>query len=157
MVYTGNGPENYSSSSPLGQAFRALGRGLRVCLIEFVHRKRDTDFLALEEAFDGRLVYHSAEVKPDDDSIPAAHQRKNAVRALQLARRAIESDEFDMVVLDRLTDLMTLGLVDSREVLVILSARPRGLHIIISGHSVPDELCRATDLVTVVESAKPNS
>ncbi|MDQ7781429.1 MAG: cob(I)yrinic acid a,c-diamide adenosyltransferase [Desulfomonilaceae bacterium] len=153
MVYTGTDPENHYS--PAGQYFRALGRGLRVCVIEFVARENGIGVSALQEAFEGRLKYHAAGPELSDESNPVAPRREQAVRALRAARDAIESGEFDMVLLDRLLDLTADGLVDSAEVMDVLSKRPPNLHIIVSGHSSPDELLQAADLVTHTGNTNP--
>jgi cob(I)alamin adenosyltransferase len=155
VVYTGNGPGNYSSS--LGLAFRALGRGLRVCVMEFAKRKEDKGLFALGNPFNGRFEYLSADVEAGNGSDPEERQRQKAIRALQTATKAIQSGRFEMVVLHRLGDLVAIGLVSTREVLELLTCRPPNLHLVISGPSVPDQVCKVADLVTRVEHTESQS
>jgi len=150
MVYTGNGKSK--TTAALGQVFRALGRGFRVCVIQFVKGPGKYGELVTAQQFKGLLEFHVmgkgfTSENPEDD-------RKAAKEAWNLAREVIESGEFQMVVLDELTYPMKHGMLDIDEVLGVLTGRSASLNVFVTGCDAPQALIDAADLVTEMKDVK---
>lgn len=153
MVYASANPEN--NTSPLGQVFRALGRGLNVCIVACGEDRYEISRLASQVDFGGLLECHP---KPSaSDSIPTRGMPdpEEISRLIPVAEDAIQSDRFQLVVLDGLGDLIADGLVDSQDAVTLLSARPPHVHVLVTGMSVPDALRDVADLITQVQELKP--
>jgi len=150
MVYTGNGKSK--TTAALGQVFRALGRGFKVCVIQFIKSSENYGELVTEEQFKGLLEFHVMEKgftsKNLEEDIKAAKE------AWKFAREVIESGEFQMVVLDELTYPMKYGMLDSDEVLTVLTGRPDSMTVIITGRDAPQVLIDGADLVTEVADVR---
>jgi cob(I)alamin adenosyltransferase len=69
-------------------------------------------------------------------------------------RAAIESNAYDVVVLDELTYCFTFGWLDVEEVLSVLRCRPAGQHVVITGRDATQELIDFADLVTEMRAIK---
>lgn len=152
MVYTGNGKGK--TTAALGQVFRALGHGFKVCVIQFIKGSWKYGELVAAEQFKGSLEFHvmgkgfTWKSKNIDEDIKAARE------AWQFARQVIESGKFGLIVLDELTYPMKYGMLDSDEVLKVLTSRPASLHLIVTGREAPEELIEAADLVTEMKEIK---
>ena len=59
-----------------------------------------------------------------------------------------------MVVLDELTYLMSYGVIDDKEVIDFLKARPDNLHVVVTGRGAPQSLIDSADLVTEMKEIK---
>ena len=152
MVYTGNGKDK--TTAALGQVFRALGHGFKVCVIQFDKGSWKYGELAAVEPFKGLLESHvmgkgfTWESKNIKDDIRAAKEAWN------FAKEAIGSGKFVIVVLDELTYPMTCGILDTDEVLGALKNRPESLHVLVTGRNAPEALIDAADLVTEMTDVK---
>ncbi len=160
LIYTGNGKGKTSAS--LGAAFRALGHGWRVLVIQFFKGdwpvvfgelemgKRLTpqfDVLQLGKGF----VKHMGDQKPFDEHLAAAKE------ALRIAREQIVSGAYDLIILDEIIyaiDYAGVQLVTLEAILELLDAKPPALHLILTGRNAPQALIDRADLVTEMQEIK---
>ncbi|MFM8606265.1 MAG: cob(I)yrinic acid a,c-diamide adenosyltransferase, partial [Cyanobium sp.] len=155
-VYDGDGKGK--SQAALGVVLRTIGLGIceqrrtRVLLLRFLKgpgRSYDEDAAieALQQGFPhlidqvrtGRGEFFTAEEASRFD-----HQE--AQRGWDIARGAIASNLYSVVVLDELNPVLDLGLLDTAEVVRTLAARPPGMEIICTGRGAPPELVQLADL-----------
>jgi cob(I)alamin adenosyltransferase len=155
-VYDGDGKGK--SQAALGVVLRTIGLGIcekkrtRVLLIRFLKGPgrayaEDAAIEALQQGFPhlidqvrtGRADYFSAEaVTPFD--------RQEARRGWDIARGALASALYSVVVLDELNPVLDLGLLDEQEVVRTLAAKPPGLEVIATGRGAPRSLVNLADL-----------
>ncbi|MGI6380482.1 MAG: cob(I)yrinic acid a,c-diamide adenosyltransferase [Anaerolineae bacterium] len=152
IVYTGDGKGK--TTAALGMVLRAWGRGMRVCVLQFLkdERGRWGEVLAAEKL---GIAWHTLGTgfvwEPDQD----AEARVRSQEAWRLAQAAIESGDYDLVVLDEFTYPLRFGWVDINEVLTWLAhERPSGVHVVITGRQAPDALIDQADLVTEMRNIK---
>jgi cob(I)alamin adenosyltransferase len=145
QVYTGNGKGKTSAS--FGLALRAVGRGLRVYVIQFI--KGGFDYgelyvvdklpgLTLEAFGRGKFV---SEKKPDKVDIDLARQ------ALVKAQEIMKGD-VDVLILDEINVAVNLKLIDIEEVLELIKKKPEHMELVLTGRKAPVEIVQAADLVT---------
>lgn len=153
-VYTGNGKGK--TSAALGLALRAIGRGFKVCFVCFFKKNVSGESLAAKEYLKDRLVIYQAG-RPGFiwiDTKPLPKDYELAKSALELARKVIQSEEFDIVVLDEINPAMDLGLVNVDEVLKLIREKPTNTELVLTGRAAPKEIIEVADLVTDMVEAK---
>ena len=160
IVYTGNGKGK--TTAALGAAFRALGHGWRVLVIQFF--KGDWPVVFGEVEMGKRLSPQfeilqlgKGFVKHMGDKKPFEEHRAAAQEALRVAKEKISSGQYDLVVLDELIyaiDYAGVQLVTLEEVLALLDAKPPSLHLILTGRNAPQALLDRADLVTEMREIK---
>ena len=151
-IFTGNGKGK--TTSALGHMVRALGHGKKVCLIQFIKGGWPTG----EEKFISDLGHHvemhvlgrGFTWKSDDISKDIAL----AQDAWNFAKSCIESQKFDLIILDELTYLVHYGMVDEAEVISTLCGRVESLHVIVTGRYATEKMIEAADLVTEMKVVK---
>jgi cob(I)alamin adenosyltransferase len=152
QVYTGDGKGK--TTAALGLVLRAWGRGLKVCMIQFMKKGEDYgEILALRklEGVDlyqfgsDRLITKSS-IHPED--IELAH------RALDFAEGALTSGEYDVVILDEINVALFFGLVTPSEVLSALRKRRKDVEVVLTGRNAPPEILEEADLVTRMVAEK---
>ena len=151
IVNTGNGKGK--TTAALGVLTRAWGRGMRVCMLQFIKeqnanfgeeqaaRKMGVELLPLG----GGFTWMSENIAEDRALARAGWAR---------CRAAIEGGTYDIVILDEITYCFTFGWLALSEVLDVLRARPAGQHVILTGRDAPDELIAFADLVTEMREIK---
>ena len=151
MVNTGHGKGK--TTAALGLMLRAHGRGLKVKMFQFLkhesarfgeHRVLDVLGLPHEGLGDG-FTWRSKDL--ENSAAMAAH-------GWSLARTAIESGEYDLVVLDEFTYALTYGWVPWQEVSAVLQARHPDMHVVITGRDALSELIELADTVSEVRAVK---
>jgi cob(I)alamin adenosyltransferase len=151
QVYTGSGKGK--TSAAFGLALRALGRGLKVYVIQFI--KGGFDYgelymvgklsdLKLKAFGRGRFITD----KPTGEDIRLAED------ALRLAKQVIESGEYDIAILDEINVALDLRLIKLDEVLDLIKNKPRNVEIVLTGRSAPEEIIDIADLVTDMKEVK---
>jgi len=146
LLFTGDGKGK--STAAFGQALRAAGQGLRVCVIQFVKGMKATGEARAFAGLGGLVEFHTLGSgftwQAGDKKEPVAAAR----RAFAVAREKIESGAFDLVVLDELTYLVSYEMVAEDEVLALIASRPPALHLVITGRDASQGLLEVADLVT---------
>jgi cob(I)alamin adenosyltransferase len=153
IVFTG--PGKGKTSAALGTVLRALGRGLKVCIIQFIkhpgvvsgERNFFRQNLPAVELYTKGLGFVRRERG-------GPKHRRQARAALEFAASKIMSGAYDLMVLDELTYLISLQLVEEDDVLAVLKSKPQKLHLIITGRDASPALVRFADLVTECRQVK---
>ena len=151
MVHTGNGKGK--TTAAIGLLLRASGQGLRVAMFQFIKARSGN----WGESRAGRTL--GVEIIPLGSGFTWTSNDLERDRALahegwEQCRAAIESGEYDLVVLDELTYCFTFGWLDLEEVLDVLRRRPAGQHVVITGRDAPQALIDFADLVTEMREIK---
>jgi cob(I)alamin adenosyltransferase len=151
LVYTGNGKGK--TTAALGLVFRALGRDLRVAVVQFIKGKWKTGERRFAETIPGLtflVMGHGFTWDSDDLS----RDRAAAAAAWAAARALIEAGQHPVIVLDELTYVLNYGFVPIAEVVETLRLRPAHVSVVVTGRNAPEALIAAADLVTEMQSRK---
>mgnify|MGYP001423687636 CR=1 FL=1 len=166
-VYDGEGKGK--SQAALGVVLRTIGLGIcekrktRVLLLRFLKgpgREYDEDAAieALQQGFPhlidqvrtGRAEFFTAGEATKFD-------KQEAERGWNIAKGAIASALYSVVVLDELNPVLDLGLLTVEEVVKAFASRPSGMEIIITGRAAPADLIKSADLHSEMRAhRKPN-
>ena len=152
ILFTGGGKGK--TTAALGCAFRALGHGCRIRMIQFIKGPRGSGERRAAESFGGRM-----EIRPMGRGFvrsakDSARNKEIALHAWEFAKRSLDSPDCDLLILDELTYLVKFGFLQESELLAALKARPPGLHVIVTGRDAPASLVETADMVTEMKEVK---
>jgi len=151
LVNTGDGKGK--STAAFGTAIRAIARGWRVAVVQFlksgewhvgeekIARQIGVDWWAMGDGF----TWDSKDIE-ESEAI--------AREAWAQARSLIEAGEHDLVVLDEITYPINWGWIDLAEVVNCLEGRPDNVNVILTGREAPDRLIEIADTVTEMRKVK---
>jgi len=146
QVYTGNGKGKTTAS--LGLALRAVGRGLKVCVFQFIKGGGPYgEHLVAEKLAPQFTIIHTGRpgwVNTKD----IAEDRKLAQEAYLQARQLLASGEYDLFVCDEINGAVGFGLIDVEQVLELISLRPEKTELVLTGRNAHEKIIEAADLVT---------
>ncbi len=151
LVLTGNGKGK--SSSAFGMVARALGHGMKVGVCQFIKSRTDTG----EEAFFSAQQNCDWHVLGDGftwDTQDRTQDIATSEAGWKVAQDMLTSDDYDLVVLDELTYLLTNHYLDSDTVLTDISNRPALQHVVVTGRAATDELRELADTVSEIADIK---
>jgi cob(I)alamin adenosyltransferase len=151
LINIGNGKGK--TTAALGTAFRALGHGMRVVVLQFIKGKWRTGERQLGERTENLIwltmgngcTLRSADPSKDHDAARLAWEK---------ARELLCNEDIDVLVLDELLYAIDLGFISAKEVKAALEMRRYELHVILTGRSAPTELIEIADVVTEMRAIK---
>ena len=158
VVFTGNGKGKTTAS--LGQMMRAVGRGKRAIMFQFIKgpwTSGEHKFLDAMPAFKGKFEIHRGGkgfVGILGDALPRSAHKKAAAETLARAANAIASKKWDVVVLDEVNVAVSLKLISARQVLAAIKNEPRQMIVVLSGRDAPKSFIARADLVTEMKEIK---
>jgi len=154
LIFTG--PGKGKTTAALGTAFRALGNGMRVMMLQFLKGSWHYGELDAAKLFPaqfelrqmgrGFVKVGGAETDPEDVRMVEA--------AWDEAKRAIESGEWDMVVLDEINYAIGYKMLDAGAVAEFLAGKPEMVHVVLTGRNADSRLVELADTVTEMRQVK---
>ena len=151
LVNTGDGKGK--TTAALGTAFRAAGRGWRVCVVQFL---KDERWKTGEQEAAAKLAidWWSLGDGFTWDSKDMEESQAKAVAAWDAARVAIAGGEYQLVVLDEATYPITWGWIDEDVVIAAIRARPAHVNVIVTGRDASPGLLELADTATEMVKRK---
>ncbi len=152
IVHTGAGKGK--TTAALGVAFRALGQGLKVGIVQFIKGAIPTGEAALAARLSPALEMHTMGDGFTWNTQDRDQDMASARKAWNKAVSLLHDESFDLIILDELNVVLRHGYLPLEEVLGELSARRPMLHVVVTGRNARDELIDMADLVTEMKLVK---
>lgn len=152
LVHTGNGKGK--TTAAFGQALRAVGQGLRVCVIQFMKGRKYGEFLAAERYLPNLTIHLSGLDSFVMRDKPAPVDIELARKGLDMAREAVSSGNYDMVILDEINVAIDFKLIPLEEVINLIRNKPAALDLVLTGRYAAPEIMELADTVSEVREVK---
>jgi len=155
IVYTG--PGKGKTTCALGTAFRAVGQGLRVLMVQFIkgswhYGELDAAKMLGNDKFEirpmGRGFVKVGEAETDPEDVRLCQE------AWEFGLRQMVSQKYDLVVLDEINYVISYGMLEAEKVVEALGKRPERVHVICTGRNAHPKLVELADLVTEMREIK---
>lgn len=162
VVFTGNGKGK--TTAALGAAVRAVGRGQRVLMVQFIKGPwaSGEDFItvASNESQVASGKKGSFELKKMGlgfvgilgDQLPREEHERAAQKTLAYIEEQLPS--YDMIIMDEVNVAVSLSLITAQSVLNVLKDLPAEKIVLLTGRGAPQEFIDAADLVTEMKEVK---
>jgi len=154
-IYTGDGKGK--STAALGQVLRSLGYGIKAYIVQFL-KSEDSfsgEIRALSQFHDSVKLVRYHQVHPIfDPGVDVDQLRASVTQALDEAREAMSSGEYDIVVLDEINNAVADGFADVAEVVDFILSKPEKVELILTGRSARQKLIDLADYVTEMRCIK---
>jgi cob(I)alamin adenosyltransferase len=151
IVNTGDGKGK--SSSAFGVMLRAVARGWNVIVVQFIKSdKWQTGEKKMADQLGVTWITGGDGFTWESDDMEATERA--ARDAWAKAEEAIQSGDFDLVILDEATYPVTFGWIDVSEVVAAITARPQNVNVLITGRDADSALIDLADTVTEMKKVK---
>jgi cob(I)alamin adenosyltransferase len=153
IVYIGDGKGKTSAAA--GLACRGAGTGFQVLYLQFVKgdwpsgERESLAKLGVEVKLMGLgFVGILGDRKPIEEHVKAAQ------RAKEESIKLLKSKKYDLVVLDEALSAVESKLLDEKDILEIMDAKPDEVHLCMTGHKRFKKIIEKADLVTEMRMIK---
>lgn len=152
IIHTGLGKGKTTAS--LGLAFRAIGQGLKVGMVQFIKGSVPTGEAMLMQQCNLPIEMHTFGDGFTWNTQDREQNIATARAAWEQAVRLLRDTSFDMVILDELNLIIHYGYLPLADVLTELRHKREMLHVVITGRNANAVLIELADLVTDMKVVK---
>lgn len=143
QIYTGKGKGK--TTAALGLCFRALGRGLRVRIIQL--RKNQ---LCGEHIQAKKIGLDITQCPLGRNGEPCASPCPMLIKAIGF----LKTDAPDILIMDEMMEAIRVKCISVNEAVALVEAKPKGTELVMTGRNAPQELLDLADLITSMEPIK---
>ena len=152
MIHTGKGKGK--TTAAMGLALRAVGNGMKVCIIQFVKGVWNTGEREILKNYPNLCIMKAMGEGFTWDTQDRARDVAAAENAWNYALEAMQDESIKMLVLDELNIVLRYDYLDFNAVLEALKNKRPDLHIVITGRNAKEELIEIADMVTEMTQIK---
>lgn len=155
IVNTGNGKGK--TTAALGMGMRAWGQGLKVLVVQFIKGNwKYGELQAAEKMAPNFVIRQMGEgfVRRCKDEAAMEDHRMAAKEALEVAKKEITSNNWDLIILDEINYAVKFGLISVESVIELLDIKPSWLHLVLTGRDANALVIDRADLVTEMKEIK---
>jgi cob(I)alamin adenosyltransferase len=152
LLFTGDGKGK--TTAALGMVLRAIGHGMKVCVVQFIKGDPSVGEIAALKAQDIEVIQTGLGFVPKPESPRFADHRAAAEDGLQKVGEVLAEGRFSMVVLDEICPAIERGLLDEAEVLTVLRRARPDTCLVLTGRHATAGLIDLADTVTEMRPLK---
>jgi cob(I)alamin adenosyltransferase len=152
IVHTGTGKGK--STAAFGMVLRCVGHGMRVGIVQFVKGAWETGERKVLEAYPDLVTCRAMGEGFTWDTQDRARDIAAARSAWDAAKAMIADPAYKLILLDELNIVLRYDYLPLDEIIETLKAKPRDLHVIVTGRNAKPELIEIADLVTEMTMVK---
>jgi len=152
FVYTGNGKGK--TTAAFGLALRAIGHGRKVLILQFMKGREYGETAAVKKYLPNLKVEQFGQDTFVTKDNPSPLDIELANKGLAIARKAILSDDYDLIILDEINVAIDFELIPMEEVLNLIKIKPERLTLGLTGRYASQEIIDHADLVTEMKEIK---
>lgn len=155
QVYTGNGKGK--TTAALGLCLRAVGRGLKVIVYQFLKGTFSGELestRAFSPNFEIKRFGGMAKLFWQLSPREKAELKTRTAEGYTEVLEAVRNGYYDVVVLDEIMAALDYELLPLKDVIMLLEEKSRHVELILTGRNVPQEIADRADLITEMKMVK---
>jgi cob(I)alamin adenosyltransferase len=152
IVHTGKGKGK--STAAFGMVLRCLGHGMPVGIVQFVKGVWSTGERVALQRFGDLVTCRAMGEGFTWDTQDRVRDIAAARHAWEAGKAMLSDPSYRLVLLDELNIVLRYDYLPVDEVVAALRAKPRDLHVIVTGRNARSEMIEAADLVTEMTLVK---
>lgn len=152
MVYTGNGKGK--TTAALGLAFRCLGHGKKVYMIQFMKGGGEYGEIQAARFFPNFTLVQRGMSSFVRKGTPRREDVELAEKGLELAREILKDGSYELVILDEINVAVSFGLLKESDVLELIDLKPEHVTMVLTGRYAPPGIIERADMVSEVMEVK---
>lgn len=151
-VYTGDG--SGKTKAALGLALRAVGRGLKVVIIQFMKGQETGERIAQKKLEPNFKIYNFGQKEFLKEGNQNKEDKEQAQKALNFAKEIVLSEDIDILILDEINVACYFKLISEKDILEFLEKKPKNLEVVLTGRKATENIIKKADLVTEMKKIK---
>ncbi len=152
IVHTGNGKGK--STAAFGTALRAMGRGYKVAIVQFIKGKWKTGEGEFFKKFPDQCQMFPMGEGFTWLTQDFAQDVQKAQNAWRKCCEVLHDKTYQLVIFDEINYVIKYNFLDVKDIIIELKGKPAFKHVILTGNGAPEDLIDLADLVTEMKCIK---
>lgn len=155
QVYTGDGKGK--TTAALGLALRAVGRGFKVVMIQFLKGTHTGELESVNKLAPDFSIIRFGETKKFIFQMDDEEKKELGLKIqeeLDGLNEFLKQNPCDILILDEILGSIHTGLVPLNRILLLLDTKPEGMEIVLTGRDLPMEIAQRAHLITEMKAIK---
>ena len=152
LIHTGDGKGK--STAAFGTAVRALGRGYKIAIVQFIKGNWKTGESKFFQNLGEQCQMSSMGEGFTWDTKNFDQDVATAKRAWEKCRALLHDDVHQLVIFDEINYVIHYNFLDLQMIIAELKKKPPMKHVILTGNHAPAELIAIADLVSEMKCIK---
>lgn len=155
QIYCGNGKGK--TTAAIGLGIRAIGRDLKVIMIQFLKHSDTGECKTLKCLEPEFKVFHFEKPRGFTWTLTPEEreEKKEEIKnAMNFACKVLDTGECDILILDEILGVIQAGFIDQQEVCDMIDNKPEGTELVLTGRVLPDSLAKRADYISQIDAVK---
>jgi len=152
QIYTGEGKGK--TTAALGLGLRAIGKGYKVYMIQFMKGDIDYGEILSTKNIDGFTIEQFGRADFVDRDNPEEIDIGFARKALERAQEILIGKKCDILILDEVNVALDWKLIKLNDIIQLIKNKPKKIELILTGRYADPKLIELADLVTEMKEIK---
>lgn len=155
QIYTGEGKGK--TTAALGLGFRAVGRGFKVTLLQFLKGMYTGEIESINHFKDRFTLMRIGETDRFFWTLSEEEQEKlqeQCQKEWDGFIKWLKDNPQDVLILDEIMAAMKNGLITIEQVCSFIDEKTPGMEIVLTGRDIPAEVAERADLITEMKKIK---
>jgi len=152
LIFTGEGKGK--TTAAVGMVVRAVGNSMKVKIIQFVKEVPTGEMDILKNTLGVEFVQTGLGFLPEESSEEFEKHATAAQEGLSVAKKAIESGKYDIVVLDEICFAVSKNLLEEKAVIECVKNAKAESCIVLTGRNASEGLIELADTVSEIKCIK---
>lgn len=155
QIYTGNGKGK--TTAAVGLAFRAVGDGMKVFMIQFLKTGKTGELVSAEKFYPNFQIFRFEKKRGfvwtlKEEEIEEL--KKEIKIAYEFALKVLKEKQCDILILDEIMGVLGNKFLTVEEVIKLIDTKPEDMELIMTGRNVPQKIIDRADLVSEMKDIK---
>ena len=151
QIYTGNGKGK--TTAAIGVTMRAAASGMKVFFGQFMKNTPSSEHIIFAD-YPHSITLMQFGTGTFVRCSPGAEDYEKAAAGWEHCKKALQSGEYNLVVLDELNTTLKLGLLPVAEIAETIRRKPEQTEVIITGRYATEEIMNIADLITEMKEIR---
>lgn len=155
QIYCGNGKGK--STAAIGLGIRALGNGLKVIMVQFLKNGQTGECEFIKTLEPNFKIFHFEKERGFTWTLTEEEKKELQVEiqiALKFAKKVMDTEECDILILDEVLGAVSEGLVESSQICQLIDECSDQVELVLTGREVPDDIAAKADYISRIEAVK---
>lgn len=155
QVYCGEGKGK--TTAAIGQGVRAMGRGLKVIMIQFLKGGLSGELKTLSKLEPEFKVFRFEKARGFFNELSSSEKselKMEIANAMKFAKKVFDTKECDMLILDEILGVIENKLVTEEEMLTFIANKPQDMELVLTGRKLPETLKEQVDYISEIQFIK---
>lgn len=155
QIYCGNGKGK--TTAAIGLGIRAIGRDLKVIMIQFLKHSDTGECKTLKGLEPDFKVFHFEKPRGFTWSLTPEEREEKKIEiknAMNFARKVLETGECDILILDEILGAIQGGFIVEDEICNMIDNKPDTVELVLTGRVLPDSIAEKAGYISKIEAVK---